>query len=114
MKPEEIMKVIDIWYTFDPSYNAAKALHENGVLAKQVFKMKEDFGYEGRTKWFMVFSRLRDLERDKERVNGLREATNPKKQDRTGGNRDTLSGENEDRDSTYESQSGDSILPFQY
>jgi hypothetical protein len=67
MTKDEIMEVVKAWYDVDPSFNTAKALFEHGVTSDEIFDMKSEFGYEGGTRWFMVFSTLRGMERDAKR-----------------------------------------------
>ena len=114
MEPEEIIKVVDVWYTLDPSYNAANALHDHGVTSKEVFEAKKDFGYEGFTKWYMVFFRLRSLEEDKERVNGIRKSINVKEGDSIEGDDPAQREPSDDRDYTAAGEQWDSILPIRY
>ena len=62
MTPEEIKKVIAAWYSLDPSYHAALALHKHGVKANEVLAMKNALSWR---EWFMTYSKLRTLEQEK-------------------------------------------------
>jgi hypothetical protein len=78
MQKKEIMEVVAAWYDIDPSYHAAKALFDHGVGSDCLFDMKDDYDkLERRTRWYMVWTRLKELEHARDKGNTVKPANHP-------------------------------------